>query len=297
MVYIEPLSPRVELYDKDKSQVSVKVTIPGFSSFSLSDATVTPNGKLIVAGCAHADIGGKIHCFIGIAAHDGRVSPMVDTDRFAPMNISTCDDSTVWALGWLRAPPDFDRESDEPYNTLRLYRLGDGKIVDSIFPRQSFPPHSALFVGPPEVTMQCRDTKLGIYLGGTDEWIEYSPANRQPIHWKLPKQTHHFPQYDSKGEMLHFPVHVTFITGLAMLDSGDVYASFVHQARDGSARATTGLFRLEKSGCEAKWVPVSGSNGTYGDQGRFKELTGTDGKNLVYSRHGEYHWLFSPPPR
>ena len=76
-----------------------------------------------------------------------------------------------------------------------------------------------------------------------------------------------------------------------------MYASFVHQARDGSARSTTGLFRLEKSAGEAKWIPVAGANGTYGDQDTFKELTGTDGKNLVYARHGEYHWLFSPPPQ
>ena len=79
MVYVEPISPRVELYDKDKNQSSVKVTIPGFSSFTLSDATVAPNGQLVVAGCAHADIGGKLHCFVGSAARDGRVSPIVDT--------------------------------------------------------------------------------------------------------------------------------------------------------------------------------------------------------------------------
>src|SRR5579863_3792430 len=71
LVYVEPHSPRVELYDKDKDQASVKVAIPGYSDFSLSDATVTLDGHLIISGCSHADEGGKIHCFIGSRAEMG----------------------------------------------------------------------------------------------------------------------------------------------------------------------------------------------------------------------------------
>ena len=139
LVYVDPRSPRVDLYDKDKNQASVRVAIPGYSDFSLSDATVTLDGHLIVSGCSFADVGGKIHCFIGLTSRDGHVSPLIDTERFAPMKISTCDGATVWAMGWLRAPPYFDREGDEPYDVLRLYRLSDGKIVESELPRSSFP--------------------------------------------------------------------------------------------------------------------------------------------------------------
>ncbi len=116
LVYVDPRSPRVELYDKDKDQASVKVAIPGYSDLSLTDATVTPDGHLVVSGCSHADEGGKIHCFIGLASRDGRVSPLIDTGRFSATRISTCDGATVWAMGWLRAPPYFDREGDEPYD-------------------------------------------------------------------------------------------------------------------------------------------------------------------------------------
>ncbi len=44
LVYVDPRSPRVDLYDKDKDQASVKIRIPGYSDFSLSDATVTLDG-------------------------------------------------------------------------------------------------------------------------------------------------------------------------------------------------------------------------------------------------------------
>jgi len=301
LVYVDPRSPRVELYDKDKDQASVRVTIPGYSGFSLSDATVTLDGHLIISGCSRADVGGKIHCFIGLASRDGHVSPLIDTERFAPMKISTCDGSTVWAMGWLRAPPYFDREGDEPYDILRLYRLSDGKIIDSDLPRSSFPARShppQKGFGDPELTMQCRGTTLGIYEGASDEWIEYDSANSKLTRWKLlPLWHHQFANYDSSGNLLHLPVHPTFITGVVMLDSGEVYASFVHQARDGSAKETMGLFRLQKANDLSIWVPIDGTLGSYGEEGKFEELCGTDGKNLVYSRFGEHHWFFSSPPR
>jgi len=301
LVHIEPRSPRVDLYDKDKVRASIKVVIPGYSDFTETDATVTRDGHLLVSGCSRADVGGKIHCFIGTASPDGHVSPIVDTGRFAPVGISTCDGENVWAMGWLRAPPYFDRESEKPYNVLRLYRLGDGKMIESELPRSSFPrrSHPAPAGRSPELTMQCRGTTLGIYEGASDEWIEYDAATSKLTRWKLlgQIQSHHFAQYDSAGKLLHFPVHATFITGVAMLDSGEVYASFVHQARDGSAPVSTGLFRLQKSGGQAAWLPVDGALGSAAKEGTFDELCGTDGKNLVYSRFGEHHWFFSSPPQ
>jgi hypothetical protein len=179
---------------------------------------------------------------------------------------------------------------------LRLYRLRDGKIVDSELPRSSFERWPIGGLGLPELTMQCRGTTLGIYEGVSDEWIEYYTANSQLTRWNLPKVTHHSIQYDSSGKQIPSPIHVTSITGAAMLDSGEVYASFEHTARDGSARRTMGLFRLEKSSEQASWAPIAGAQGTGGEQGAFDELCGTDGQNLVYSRFGEHHWFFSSPP-
>jgi hypothetical protein len=240
--------------------------------------------------------GGKIHCFVGLSSREVRVSPIVDTERFAPRRISTCDGETVWVMGWLRAPPYFDREGDGPYDVLRLYRLRDGKIVDSELPRSSFEHWPIGGLGLPELTMQCRGTTLGIYEGVSDEWIEYDAANSQLTRWKLPKVTHHSIQYDSSGKQIPFPIHVTSITRAAMLDSGEVYASFGHVARDGSARRTMGLFRLEKSGEQASWHLSLERREPVESKVHLMSFVGTDGQNLVYSRFGEHHWFFSSPP-
>ncbi|MGH9499411.1 MAG: hypothetical protein ACRD3L_09740 [Terriglobales bacterium] len=295
LVYVDPYSPRVDLYDKDKSRASIKVAISGYSDLELVDATVTQDGRAIVTGCADADEDGTIHCFIGLASREGRVSPVVDTERFVPDVISTCDGEAVWAMGWQRAASDPYREDDKPYNVLRQYRLGDGKIVASELPRSSF--RYAPTDRPPTLTMQCRGKLLGIYEGRSEQWIEYDGTNGHLTRWKLPKVTHDFARYDSSGNQMRTPIHVTHITGVAMLDSGGVYASFVHVARDGSAKATMGLFRMEKSGDHGNWVPIAQAQGIGGEQGTFGDLWGTDGRELVYSRIGEHHWFFSSPPR
>jgi hypothetical protein len=120
---------RVDLYDKDTFRSSVKVSIPNTNRVHVFDATVTEDGRLIVSGC-YLPENGRRHCFVGVANPDGHVSPIVDTEKFSPMQISTCDGASVWAIGWLRTGPDLDREArDQPYHILREYRLADGKMV------------------------------------------------------------------------------------------------------------------------------------------------------------------------
>jgi HSP20 family molecular chaperone IbpA len=72
LVYVDPHSPRVDLYDKDKDRASVKVVIPGFSDLTLSDATVTEDGRLIVSGARTQMKAGKSTASLGSqAVRDG----------------------------------------------------------------------------------------------------------------------------------------------------------------------------------------------------------------------------------
>ena len=88
LVYVYPLDTRVDLYDKDTLRSSFKISIPNSRDVSLSDATVTEDGRLIVSGC-YLPQKGQIGCFVGIANPDGRVSPMVNTGKFSPIQVST----------------------------------------------------------------------------------------------------------------------------------------------------------------------------------------------------------------
>src|SRR5437879_2670516 len=283
LVYVYPLDTRVDLYDKDTLRSSFKISIPNSRDVSLSDATVTEDGRLIVSGC-YLPQKGQIGCFVGIANPDGRVSPMVNTGKFSPIQVSTCDGATVWAIGWVRTGPDLDREArDEPCHILREYRLADGKMVNSTLERTTFEPWPPpAFSGHdfPDLTMRCAGKLLGIYEGASDEWVEYNLSTNRLSRWKLPKQDHPWAEYDNHGEVLPIPYRRTRISGVAMLDSGDVYASFLGLVKDSPPmKMQVGLYRLKKTGDHGDWIAVPGTLGPNDQPGAFGRLNGTDGRS------------------
>ncbi len=104
-------------------------------------------------------------------------------------------------------------------------------------------------------------------------------------------------EYDENGEPQPMFNRRTRISGVAMLNSGDVYASFVRLIKDGPpAEIQVGLFRLQKEGSGGDWVAIADTLDRDGQPGAFESLNGTDGAHLVYSRFGEHGWFFSPAP-
>ena len=89
-----------------------------------------------------------------------------------------------------------------------------------------------------------------------------------------------------------------WISGIAMIDSGDVYASFVHvQHMVDRYQKSVGLYRLRKASDHGDWIEIDGTVGPVDRPGAFDTLHGTDGAHLVYSRFGEHGWFFSPAPQ
>jgi hypothetical protein len=300
LIYVPPSDyVRVDLYDKDTFRSSVKVSISDSNDAGVSDATVTEDGRLIVSG-SYWTAKGRIHGFVGVANPDGHILPMVDTGKFSPRQVTTCNGASVWAMGWLRSGPYFDRDAwGEPYPILREYRLADGKMVASALERTTFAhwPRPA-FSGHdfPDLMMRCSGRVLGIYEGASDEWIEYDLTTNKLSRWKLPKRDHPWAEQDKDGKILPKPNVQTKVSGIAMLDSGDVYASFRQYTVD-TNQVRVGLYRLEKVADHGNWVPIDGTVGPANEAGAVDHLNGTDGKHLVYSRFGERGWFFSSAPQ
>lgn len=297
LVFIDPRAPRVDLYNKDSIYSSIKIKFPDNADVHVYDAIVTTKGRLIVSGCYKTDIdSSNWHCFIGFANSDERVSPIVDTKEFTPQTISTCDDgATVWAFGRSRKSWNNERHAHDPYDALRQYDMADGRVKTSTLGTSTLSSGISSAGGnPPDQIMQCHDKTLGLYAGRSDEWIEYDTYTNKLSRWKLRKDDHNWAIAAKDGTVPPLPPVRDRVTGLAMLDSGEIFASFNHvvEAKD----ATTGLFRLVKSDNRGTWSPVEGTQGAFKEQGTFKQLEGTDGKNLVYSRFGEHNWFFSSPP-
>lgn len=298
LVYVAPRDTRVDLYDKDTMRSSVRVSIPRARDLSVSDATVTEDGRLIVSGC-YLPYSGRIHCFIGVAHSDGSLSPTVDTGLFSPRQISTCDGTSVWAMGWLRSGPDLDwaPPPDDPYHVLREYQLSDGKMVDSVLERTSLP-----FGGMPVISwrgqeqyLSCREQVLGMYEGASNEWIEYNLDSRKLSRWELPEIDGIFGAMHATGVWTR-PYKRTRVTGVALLSSGEVYASFRQVFKENQPQGVrVGLFRLQKAGNRGEWIAIPDTVRLYDEPEALDHLTGTDGANLVFTRFGEREWFFSAP--
>jgi len=89
------------------------------------------------------------------------------------------------------------------------------------------------------------------------------------------------------------PAERTFhITGFALTDSGEIFASF-HDAANPKA-VVSGLFHLERgsAGGRYKWVAVPGTLGVYLKDSPIHQLWGADGDKLVFSRlkDGRLYW-------
>ena len=89
------------------------------------------------------------------------------------------------------------------------------------------------------------------------------------------------------------PAERTFhITGFALTDSGEMFASF-HDAANTKA-IVSGLFHLERDSASGgyKWRAVPGTAGLYLKDSPIERLWGADGDKLVFSRlkDGRLYW-------
>ena len=112
LVYVPPRDDvRVDLYDKDTLRFSLKVSIPNTNRVDVFDATVMEDGRLLSLDvtCLRRARGTALWAFPIQMATFRRSSI---TEKFSPMQVTTCDGATVWARGWLRTGPDLDRESN-----------------------------------------------------------------------------------------------------------------------------------------------------------------------------------------
>ena len=144
--------------------------------------------------------------------------------------------------------------------------------------------------------MRCSGKVLSIYEGASDEWIECDLVTSRLSRWKLPKQDHPWVEQDKDGKILPKPNGLASVTGIAMLDSGEVYASFLQHIVD-THQVAVGLYRLEKARDHGNWIEIDGNLSPADQPGAFERLNGTDGAHLVYSRFGEHTWFFSPAPQ
>ena len=258
----------VRLYDGSGNQaVAASIWFPGAVRVLLDSAAATRDGR-IVAGGAAEKVDGTGATFIAMTDPAGKVTNLIQTVGFGPVNICQAPDGTVWSFGGTG----FIGKSSQPKpgNTLRHFDFQKGEVA-SYLPRSFFP------------NVPRPETQAGIRCSA-DVVIAYSSNAHAYIQMK----------YDGIApEIYHTeePVGLRFV-GLAATGSKKIYGYF-------SRSSNSGLYYLafDEISKTAQWVPVTGAVGAYTTPGVITALWGADSDELVVSRAEDpigvsaLHWV------
>lgn len=260
--------PNVRLYDASGNQaVAASIWFPRAVRVLLYSAAATRDGRIIAGGTTEK-LDGTAASFIAMTDSAGKITNVIQTVGFGPLNICQAPDGTVWSFGGTG----FDEHTrlPKPGNTLRHFDFQKGEVA-SYLARSLFPNYPR-----PETT-------AGIGCAA-DEMVAYSPNAHVYIQMKY---TSDAPEVYHTEE----PVGLRFI-GLAATGSKKIYAYF-------SKPGNRGLYYLEfdETSRKAQWVPVTGAVGSPTTPGVITQLWGADGDKLVVSQAEDpigvsaLHWV------
>jgi len=271
---VNPRKPGVVLYGKDGGVAREAVVwIDGARSVSVADAAVSRSGKLVVAGGATGP-DGAIANFIAEIGADDHVKRVIRTTPFMPVYVCASDDGTVWSYGVER-----DDHLVSVQNSLRLrqYSFKKGQLramLDTTSLNQGWLLERGVYPG--QISLRCNSKTVVLYNAGTGDLLEFDLQTNALKATKIP------PLVSGQNGV--------FVTGFALTESGEIFASLNDRSKK---PFLSGLFRLSVNSTPgAKWVPVTGTLGPYLKGSPIERLIGADGDDLVYTarRDGNLFW-------
>jgi len=261
-------TPNVRLYDGSGNQaVAAAIWFPGAVRVLVYSATATSDGRIIAGGSAEK-LDGTGTSFIAMTDPAGKVTSLMQTPGFGPVNICLAPDGTVWSFGGTG----FEGKSSKPKpgDTLRHFDFQKGEVA-SYLARSSFP------------NLPRPETMAGIGCSA-DEVVAYSSTAHVYIQMK----------YASAAPAVYHteePADLRFIS-FAATGSKEIYGYF-------SKADKGGLYYLafDETSKAAQWLPVTGVAGVLTTPGMVTALYGADGDKLVINRAGDplgasaLHWV------
>ncbi len=262
----------VRLYDRSGNRVGGAVIwFPGSQRVLIYSATATADGKILASGTAEK-IDGSHASFIALTDRAGKLTDVIQTKGFVPVNICQAPDGSVWGFGGTG----YDENSEpNPGDTLRRFNFRKGEL-SSYLPRSSFP--KQLHPGPEVLAyIHCAGQEVVAYSSSAREYIEMKYENDSPRIYSA-----------------EVPSGLQLV-GFAAISPDEVFGHFSRAGRDG-------LFSLSlnKAAGTAQWLPVEGTVGVHTKPGVIIGLWGSDGDKLVLSRAEDnagaeaLHWVTPP---
>jgi hypothetical protein len=270
--------PAVVLYDSSGHAREAYVWLQGAKSVNVDGAAVTKSGKLIVTGGTESLKGvgigdlSAITFYLAEIGENGHVKREIRTSPYMPVHICAAEDGTVWTFGIDR---DENGNGVDSSPMVRQFSFDKGQLKAFLFTKDLDP--GWFFLDgryPGEVTLRCNTKGLVIYNGQSSELVRVDLFDDAVTVTKVAPLP---------------PISQLRITGFALTESGDIFASF-HERKN---PPMSGLFKLSFNGDGgASWTPVAGTLGPYRRGSPIERLMGAEGDDLVHTRDvdGKMYW-------
>ena len=250
------------VYDRNGKQIaSPSIWVEGAARVFTNRLAVNSENRVMAGGHA-VSTNGKMIGFLMIADLTGKPQTVIATTPYVPEAVCFGSDGGIWTLLSLIDMDGSGRSTD--YKMLRHYSASNGALISEALSRSRFstdlPP--AVEAGPgQEVMMDCNKGGVGIYFGHASVWIEVTNGGTIT--------EYPFPRKVLDGSGLAGTRQIA--DGIALLDSGSLYANF-------SNASQTGLYRLDKQG--SRWIAVPGTAGSR-DKAVLARLHGKDSSGML----------------
>jgi hypothetical protein len=272
----------LDVYGRDGKLVSeARVSVPEVMQAWLVAAIPTKGGGAIASGTFETE--DETSDFVAETSASGGVVSEVHTEHYLATRMCQASDGTVWTLG-----RDSVKESEHKaeYPLVRQYSLEKGLLHGYLARDQvNFQEQGSAGggEGPSGTFLVCGKDRVAGFLNETNEYFEIDPSKESLSRWKMPRA----PSPEGR------------VTGLAVTDSGRVYAS-LFQVPDATDVKTHGLFELqaERGKTTGSWALVEGTLNSQprvedAPSGSFFRLWGADGDELVIRRlfEADLEWV------
>ena len=118
-------TPNVRLYDSSGNQVrTASIWFPDAARVLVYSATATPDGRIIAGGSAEKQ-DGTAAAFIVRTDLGGKITDVIQTKGFGPLNVCQAPDGTVWSFGGTGF--EYHSSQRKPGDTLRHFDFDKGK--------------------------------------------------------------------------------------------------------------------------------------------------------------------------
>jgi hypothetical protein len=259
-----------------EQRIHVAFWLDGAQKIWIDDAVVLTNRRILIAGLESrpGEIA-QLTRFLAIIGFDGKIERFIDTGTYEPERVCTDAKDHLWSFGQDKVA----ESQGVAYDALRLYS-SSGKLIKSYIPNQDVASTAfdlgahlddARTVGrPATVFLSCSKSGVGIYVSATRSWIFLSAVEDTVQSWQ--------------GDL---PGRPAGLTGLVLMDDGQVYASIRVFDKTSHAEVSRGLYNLhiEDKGF-ATWMPIEDTVTTVSAPFGFGKLLGSYQDNLIYLRNG-----------